>query len=368
MVEQIRTFCEFPFRHIKFDSEGNATMCCLQVRGCLGNIFEKNLEELWNSDLAKEIRNYTANDSLHTMCSNSGVCPFIHQQAQLQDLHFDSIWPPMPDQLELDLPNQHCNIGGLEPSDDNPACLMCERHLNFFPQNDRLDEICERLRPYILNFAVAHVQGIAEPFWKNRIFQLLETLGVHPNTQITTFTNGTLFTGDKRDRWLAILKSTLSFSIDAATPETYRKIRRIDAYDKVVDHLLEYSEMRGPEQYLNIHNNINLLNVDEVVGMVELAARANVDYLDFNPTYNAPNICVNKSNAHIFHKAQQEILQRAKELNITVAFIRPLALHFCDSEVMTPFAAVTSKTIDQSDPNPTASISSKTDRAFRILQ
>jgi hypothetical protein len=319
--------CDLPFQRIKISSEGSVSMCCFQERGCLGNILHTSLEDIWNSQLAKEIRQETLAGRLHKVCQIVS-CPLFHlhnppsQTVELQELPID--W-------EIDLPNQHCNIGGEKPTTSNPACLMCERHLFWFPQLDCLHEICKRLKPYNTHLRSLHIQGVAESFWKDRIFEILEWLDIQPGQEqvvISTTTNGTIFTEPRRRRFLKHPRSVLTFSVDAATPETYKLIRRVDLFHRVKENFLAYSRERNPEkQDLRIHNNINLLNIHEVEQMVELAAQANCP-IDFNPTYAAPLICVDKDNAYLFHAAEQKIKQRAEELGVKVTFMRNLALDF----------------------------------------
>src|SRR6185312_17254025 len=114
---------------------------------------------------------------------------------------------------------------------------------------------------------------------------------------------------------------------DAGTPETYVKIRRLDVFDRVLENLMAYAEERKayPRAGLVIHNNINLLNVDEVVEVVRIAARAKVDLLLFNPTAGiAEHILVNEQNAPRFKDAQKKIEAEAARLGVPLSFPWPL--------------------------------------------
>jgi MoaA/NifB/PqqE/SkfB family radical SAM enzyme len=319
-------FCSLPFERLKVDCEGNVTMCCFQERKCLGNILETSLEEIWNSDLANEIRRVTSEGELHKSCQVVS-CPFYHATSskEMKDVwHFE-----YPSCWEIDMPSQHCNIGGENPTEKNPACLMCERHLRYEPQVDKLREVCEKLRPYVEHVHAVHIQGIAEAFWKDYIFDVLEWSGVDEHKEhicVSTTTNGTILHEARRRRWLKYPTSVITFSVDAATPETYELIRRVPLYHRIVDNLLAYSRERvAPWQQLRIHNNINLLNIKEVEGMVELAARAGAS-IDFNPTYAVPFIGVHKGNAYMFEEAEQRIIAAAARLNVPLTFMRRMTL------------------------------------------
>lgn len=325
-VRTANTFCTYPFQRLKVTCEGDVTMCCFQERKCLGNLLEKSFEDIWFGETADAIREATANNELHALCKID-ACPYFHRQPAPTEITYQEY----PTELEIDLPSQHCNIGGERPSHTNPACLMCERHTNFVWQEDRLDAVCGRLRPFVKWLNAVHIQGVAEPFWKNKIFQVITLLGLdkyRDKTFISTTTNGTLMNKAKRSQFLEYPLSSLTWSIDAATPQTYRKIRRVDLYDKIIDNLMAYSEERKPNQVLRIHNNINLLNIDEVEGMVEVAAKAKVDVIDFNPTCAVPVICVDHENVKMFRDAQFKIVETAKRLGVKATFLRNLTLHY----------------------------------------
>lgn len=321
-------FCSLPFERLKIDPSGFVTMCCFQERKCLGNILESSMEDIWNSDLANDIRDVTAKGHLHPSCQVVS-CPFFHVSStkEMKDVwHFQ-----YPSCWEIDMPTQHCNIGGEVPTEKNPACLMCERHLKFEPQEDRLREVCEKLRPYIDHVHAIHIQGIAEAFWKDLIFDVLDWLGVDDHKDhicISTTTNGTILHEARRRRWLNYPTSILTFSIDSASPETYELIRRVPMYHRIVDNLMAYARERcHPWQQLRIHNNINLLNIHEVEGMVQLAAKAGAS-IDFNPTYSVPLIAVDAGNAYLFKEAEERIIEAGKKYEVSVTFMRKMTLDF----------------------------------------
>jgi MoaA/NifB/PqqE/SkfB family radical SAM enzyme len=277
--------------------------------------------------LARETRYQTSCGELHETCAIDG-CPFYHRRDDLKNSAVPAPFTRYPIDIELDLPMQHCNIGGEDPK-SGTACIMCERSLFYERQEDRVDEICERLKPYAKHFRFLHVQGVAESFWKDRIFDVVEKIGVDVNTcRITTYTNGTILGGARLDRWLRYPWTCTTFSIDAATPETFKKIRIWDAYDRIIANMMEFSRRRSPYQNLQIHNTINLINIDEVVGMVEVAAKVKADLITFNPTHNLHGMIVSQENVHLFDKAQKQIKKAAAKLNVNLDFTRDFRLDF----------------------------------------
>lgn len=334
----VKTFCILPFVRFKVTCEGDVTLCCFQERKCLGNILRQSFEDIWNGELAQEVRRDTLNNKLHPTCSALKSCPFAHMsEAELKARAKYYDIRTMATELEIDLPSQHCNIGGLKPTEKNPACVMCERNIRFETQEDRLKEICETLRPYAHYFNLVHIQGVAEAFWKDKIFQIVSWLGIDERkdkTNISTTTNGTVLTDSRIERFLEYPRSSLTFSLDAATPETFKLIRRLPLFEKILRQAKKYNEKRTPAQIARVHNNINLLNIHEVVDMVRIAYELGMDEVEFNPTCNVPLITLDNFNVELFRDAQKKIEDASTKYPIKVNFLRKLDLDFGKPELI----------------------------------
>lgn len=190
---------------------------------------------------------------------------------------------------------------------------------------------CSLQRPWIGHFRQLHIQGIAEPFWKGRIFRILEILGVQEqkNLQASTITNGTVFSRRIRDQWREMCPRSLTLvSIDAASPQVYKAIRRIDGLERVVENLKAFCREKGPQQICAIANNINTFNVGEVEQMVEMAANAGCDYISLNATdevdRSMAHFTVNSSNWQRFAEAEERARAAAERLGISLYFVKPL--------------------------------------------
>jgi MoaA/NifB/PqqE/SkfB family radical SAM enzyme len=334
----VKTYCALPFVRIKVTCEGDVTFCCFQERKCLGNILKDSFENIWNSELAQAVRRDTLNNKLHPTCSMLKCCPFAHMtEAELEAKSYWLDTRSVPTELEIDLPSQHCNIGGLKPTDKNPACVMCERNLRFESQEDRLEAVCAKLKPYAHNFNLVHIQGVAEAFWKDYLFRIAKWLRLDERKNrvaISTTTNGTVLTDDRIARFLEYPRSSLTFSLDAATPETYQLIRRLPLFDKIMQQAKKYNQQRTPAQIARVHNNINLLNIHEVVDMVRIAAELGMDEVEFNPTCNVPLITLDNFNVDVFRDAQKKIEDASTKYPIKVSFLRKLDLDFEKPELV----------------------------------
>lgn len=340
MTNEISAFCELPFRKIKVTASGEVSMCCYQS-GSLGNLLKTPFDTIWNSAMAEEVRRQTEAGSLHPMCVGWGGCPFICAPREPKSLQFEHAYPT---KLELDLPNTHCNIGGVTPTPET-ACFMCPRSLSDFQaEPDITLELVDNLKflmPYLKHVTV---QGISELFWKNRVFEVLDRLGFEPykhHCHFSAYSNAIVFNEAPRAQFIeACPDSHLIFSIDAATPETYIKIRRLPAFERVTANIRAFVAERTACQVSEIANNLNMINLGEAVQMVELAADLGVDAIQFNPTHDGGtgredlrHLQVNNDNYLEFARMQDRIAERAEQLGLICQFIRPLALNYPTTEI-----------------------------------
>jgi hypothetical protein len=335
-MHEVEAFCRLPFSKIKVSPAGEVRMCCYQS-GSLGNLLKHEITEIWDNFLAREVRIWTMGSDLHPLCVGWGACPFLFRPRTPTKIRVSHDFPTV---LEFDLPNTHCNIGGLDPTPET-ACFMCPRaDPGFKPHADRTMELVERLRPLMPSLTHITVQGTAEPFWKDRAFDVLEGLGFpqyKEKCQYISYTNGTVFDVDRQRRFIDLCpNAALYFSIDAATPKTYEKIRRMPGpvFHRVVENIKNFVRHKGPRQRVEIANNLNLYNLDEAAQMVELAHEVGVLRVQFNPTHSAgrmgdtgfDDVMVNQSNHRRFAEAEKRLRQRASELGVEITMVRPLDL------------------------------------------
>lgn len=345
---EIEAFCQLPWKRCRVTCEGHMAMCCFMrpnqhqstETAYIGNVLSSSFDEVWFGDIAESIRKDTLSGKLHKKCQVP-ACPYSAMRHPYPVQKFD--YAEYPDFLEIDLPNTHCNIGGLTPDPiKSPACIMCERSDPFFkPEEDHLFEVLKKIKHIVPRLDHIHIQGIAEPFYESNqfgylLFDILDALDfdkyAHQIT-VSVTTNGTLMKRSVRQEYISrIPHSITTFSIDAATPETFKKIRILNCFDKIIENLYAFSKerVRG-RQFLKINNNINILNVHEVLGMVDIGHKAEVEQLEFNPTdgFNT-GILVNEDNCGLFKKAEIEISEECTRLKIPYLIVRPLDLGITD--------------------------------------
>lgn len=346
----IEAFCEFPFNRTRITSEGNVSMCCFQrpdplkeeQEAYLGNVLEQTFDEIWFGDLAEDIRRETREGQLHDKCNCPG-CPILSLKQPYPTSHI--VYNEYPNFLEIDLPNTHCNVGGMTPDPvKSPACIMCERSAPFFrPEKDDLLKVLDRIKHIVPNLYQIHIQGIAEPFFPIRggylLFQVMDALDYEKykdQITISVTTNATIFKEAIRKEYLKRAPHSITnFSIDAATADTFKAIRIFDCFDKVLKNMYSFDRERvREEQFLRIHNNINIMNVHEVKGMVHIAERARAEFVEFNPTNGFNHkILVSPKTCGLFKRAEQDIIAECEKLDQPYKLLRPLDLGFTEELV-----------------------------------
>ncbi len=332
----VRPYCDYPWTKVRVTSEGYASFCC-HMRDqdpsdkIIGNVLEATFEEVWYGPVAEEVRKATLGNSLHYLCDCSG-CPVKCGIVK----HHDLLYGEYPRSLEIDLPNTHCNVGGMLPTLQNPACIMCERsHPNFKPEKERLKDVLKALKHIVQYLSNLHIQGLAEPFLQNSangflLFDVLDDLGFDKHAHQITFsttTNATLLKSNVIDHYLKrVPKSNTVFSIDAANADTFKRIRIFDCFERVIDNIREFEAKRNrSSQFTKIHCNVNTLNVKEVPDIVRLARDLGVDTVEFNPTMGFnKDILVNQQNCGDFAKAELLAMRTGREIGQEVKIINPL--------------------------------------------
>jgi MoaA/NifB/PqqE/SkfB family radical SAM enzyme len=344
-MKQINSFCRLPFNRVKIDANADVQMCCHQSKRHIGNLSHSSFEDIWFSQVAKDIRSETLEGRLHKNCQFH-VCPFMHVKDLKSKFYpIDVNLNGMPTELEIDLHPTHCNFGGVE-MEPSKTCIMCPRsnpssieYFKAYP--DRTFEIVEKSKHLMPNLKSLSILGVAEPFWKDKIFEIFDQLDFKKYSKNITFwthTNGSIFDERRMKKYSGyVQKGSLNFSIDAATEETFMKIRKNKVFHTIIKNLrnwMNYSRSlndSGFKHKTKIYNNINSLNVHEIPAMVRMAHELKVDMLFLIPTHKFDNndkkmldILPNTSNYKQFLQYEAEGQKLAKELNVNLGIYRSL--------------------------------------------
>jgi len=187
----------------------------------------------------------------------------------------------------------------------NQRCIMCVP--NFQHSQDVLP--FEQFASFFdqVKDTAEHITLIGgETFMYPQFPEVLELLGRHP-IEVTTVTNAFMLNERVIPGLLGLHKLNLKCSIDAATRETYRRIRGRDHFDRVVANMRDFSVLVADKPHLRMVNNYVVMreNLDEVVPFLDLARTWNPDCVYYIPVANVGRWHVENGTGWDFHGPDQ---------------------------------------------------------------
>jgi len=174
----------------------------------------------------------------------------------------------LPSVLEIES-STRCNI--------NPPCVMC--YPRIFDKRGFAGDIDEaafsRLIPYLRGFRTISLHGVGEPLLGRKLAVILDHID-RERTWVQFNSNGLLLTEDRSRELVRKGLKMIDISLDAATPETYRKIRRSDLGLVVrnIERLSEIKrEMGARHPVIKLNMTLMKENAGEITAFVGLAGR-----------------------------------------------------------------------------------------------
>ena len=195
-----------------------------------------------------------------------GICVLkIEEVYPYREIHLQ-----YPSIVEIETTSE-CNI--------NPPCVMCERMIRSrSTENPITDSLLQKLIQPLQNADVVSLHGVGEPLLSPRLYEILDR--VNPNAKTQFNTNGLLLTEGHARKLIQKNVHWISVSFDAATPQTYKKIRG-EGFERIKKNVKQFSEIK---HQLGVHHpvlcvNMTLMkeNIHEVVQFVEIASEIGAD-------------------------------------------------------------------------------------------
>ena len=246
-----RSGCYAPFTSLYFNSYGEVLACCKNDTFVLGNIAHQRLNEIWNGDKLKLLRQALANYQFEKGCK---VCEWEIMGGNYQG-SFPSLFEVFPVQT-ID-PEWPAQIEFAGSNSCNFECIMCSGELSSSIRSNReglppmpkvySEQFFEDLRKFLPHLLQAKFLG-GEPFFTQECFRIWDMMiedGLTVPCHVTT--NGSQFNA-KVERVLEALPISLSISVDGVTKETVERIRVNSHYETLIDNLhrfREYAKGRG---------------------------------------------------------------------------------------------------------------------------
>jgi MoaA/NifB/PqqE/SkfB family radical SAM enzyme len=290
-----KLFCSKPFEFFEVDSEGNVWVCCQDwLDKSIGNLSEKSLPEVWNSQSAQEIRQSMLDGSFR-FC-NQDTCPKIVASTlkKSDDITRPYLRKIIDQQLTvLEDGPRILNLG--YDNTCNLFCKSCRPHLIALTGDKfRLAELMQKrlIEEGLKSARSAIITGHGDAFASRLYRKLLQELDArdYPKLRIDLMTNGLLFTPSM---WNSMTRAhgcirSVSISIDAATEETYRINRSGGDFQKLLKNLEFIGGLRTAEkiEWFEISFVAQKNNYREMKQFVELGKLFHCDSVLFQKIIN----------------------------------------------------------------------------------
>lgn len=276
-------FCQQPFANLEVNQWGQARTCCAYwMNKSIGNIKTKPIEDVINSEQAQKIR-ASILDGSFKFC-NKMTCPLIQgnclpKKEDVTDPYYKDI---------IDNNRTHINtvryVNFLWDLSCNLECPSCRKMKILNVKGDDYQQSLD-IQNSVINYVfnsntqdevIFNITGSGDPFG-SKIFRdfLIDFDGTkYPHIKINLQTNGVMFT---KKMWELMSKchdniGTVLVSIDAATEETYDKVRVGGDWKILMSNLDMLSTLRTNNQidHLRLDFVVQLENYKEMVPAVNL--------------------------------------------------------------------------------------------------
>jgi MoaA/NifB/PqqE/SkfB family radical SAM enzyme len=191
-------------------------------------------------------------------------------------------------------------------------CVPDGKHLRDQISLEEFTAFFDQIKPVAEHLTLIGGETFMYP-WFNEV---LDLLAQHPIT-VTIITNGTMLTEKITPRLIALHGLELKFSIDAATRDTYYRIRGRDVFDKVVANVKRFSDLTREKP--NIRRILVFVvmreNLDEVLPFVDLARSLDVHRVYFQPVKHVSTWKVTNGTGWLFDGSVQSCESFRDEYN-----------------------------------------------------
>lgn len=310
--------CSFPFREMDIKSDGSV-YCCAWSTACIGNIQLNTAKEIWHGELANEVRQSVVEKN-YKFCKGD-QCPWLNSPHEKGSPFVES--PPeltdVPDVVNASY-DKTCNM----------FCNSCRMFLLVDEDNRQRHEFLRQKIEDIGHVKELILIGFGDPFSSPHTRKWMSE-GINIADKITIWSNGILL----KSMWHTLSPitkkaiSSIEISIDAATPETYNRIRCGGDWNVLMESMQFISELKSSGQIQNFRINfvVRAENYTEILDFIDLGNRFGVDDIYFSRMEDWGSIscnCVANFQVHKkTHKNYDEflkIMEKAKKKDSKVRF------------------------------------------------
>jgi wyosine [tRNA(Phe)-imidazoG37] synthetase (radical SAM superfamily) len=289
-----KLFCPMPFKMIEIERGGSTNLCCWLPRSP-GRLEGKGVMDLWNSPEAREIR-ASILDGTFRYCDLDRCPYFASGSLPLQKNVTDG---PYAEIIRKGL--TRLDTAGVFLAMDprcNLRCISCRNEYTIIDESEQneVSRIMDAVMQDISSITAIGLSGSGDPFVSPVTRDLLYSheSARHPNLKFYLLTNGLLFNRENWERMKSGRSAVASVqvSIDAASKQTYERIRLGGSFDSLMDNLRFLGELRkrGDIGEFIISFVVNALNYREMKAFAWMGFELGCDQIAFSAISNWLNL------------------------------------------------------------------------------
>lgn len=178
----------------------------------------------------------------------------------------------MPMTLQIE-PTNRCNL----------MCKQCFRydHVSKRKLGDMTFENFKAIIDQFTNVFDVSLIGLGESFLNKDLSLMIGLLGER-KIDVSLTTNGTLLSDQILDTINLIpSKVQIQFSLDAASGDTYKRIRGVDCHNTVIRNIKKFMDLKHPGVDVSIGLVVMQDNMNELTDFIRLASKLNIPRVHF---------------------------------------------------------------------------------------
>jgi MoaA/NifB/PqqE/SkfB family radical SAM enzyme len=281
-----KLFCPMPFKMIEIERGGGSNLCCWLPHSP-GRLDEKGLMTLWNSPGAREIR-ASILDGTFRYCDLDRCPYFVSGSLPLQKNVTEGPYGEIIRKGLTRLDTARVFLA-MDPR-CNLRCISCRTDYVQISEDERADvkRLLELVKRDFSCITAIGLSGSGDPFVSPETRDLLfnHDRARYPQLRIYLLTNGQLL---NRVCWEQMGNAqeaiaSVQVSVDAATRETYERIRLGGSFSNLMENLRFLSEMRqrGTIGEFIISFVVNALNFREMKVFARMGFELGCDQIAFS--------------------------------------------------------------------------------------
>ena len=271
--------CLQPFHFMEFSTNGEVYTCCpAWTRISIGNIKKNTIPEIWNSKKAQYIRQKMYDGEWRDVCKP--ICPIISDYRRYDNLilheyfdKFECLTPQIMDEIrnrQVCLESMPTVFNLSNSRVCNLSCIMCNRK-----SRRHNPKVIEKTAREVFNHLQAAkkivLTGMGDPFARPDTRDILINFDNRDSdVRFDIITNALLLP----KYWEKVRRQkfgNLLISADAATKETYEKIRIGGTWENLLESLALVKENKDRFSSVTINMTVMRYNYREIPAFIDFA-------------------------------------------------------------------------------------------------